>query len=763
MPDHNSTKQTNPLHLLELLGKPIFFLFTILGVFFISYLHLIKVFVHQLLNIPKRLRTVLNRNSWLQAKKGSPAGERTVLVGKSRPKRSDLIGFPLHFPKITLPRFSRPNFRLTQPLFTLLSFVIIIIGLTFYQLILRDLPDPHTLSTSLPALSTKIYDRNHILLYQIYRDENRTLINLEDLPNHLVNATIAAEDKSFYHHLGISPTAIIRAFYSNTTCSLRIQSCTSLQGGSTITQQLVKNALLTPERTLTRKLKEAILALWIETIYTKDEILELYFNYVPYGGTAYGIEEGARYYFDKSSSDLNLAESTLLAGLPIAPTTLSPFGVNPYLAKHRQDQVLDRMRGEGYISIEEVNMAKETPLTFRSKGNGIFAPHFVMYVQDLLVQKFGENMVHRGGIEVITTLDLSLQKMLEKNISSEVAQLKHLNVSNGAGLILDPLTGEILAMAGSRDFFDTEHDGQVNITISQRQPGSSIKPLTYALALGSGLTPSTRIDDSPICFNSRGQAPYCPKNYDGKFHGSVTLRTALASSYNIPAIKLLNSLGVDRLVTLGKNLGITTWDDSSQYGLALTLGGGDVTLLELTNTYATLARGGSYFPTHAILSTTNHTTLPPLPSPQPKQIISPGVAYQLSNILSDNQARSPAFGYRSVLNIPGHQVAVKTGTSNDLRDNWTIGYTSDYVVGIWVGNNDNTSMSSVASGITGASPIWNTTFQSLLTDSPPHTFSPPANLIKVNLSCTDIPHYDYFVPGTEPHINCNPEPEGEIL
>jgi len=715
VPNNNSTNKINPLHLLELLGKPIFFLFTITGLFFIAYLHLIKVFIHKLFNIPKLLRT------------------KTILIGKNNLKK--IIIF-----------FITPCmlFAICYSLF-------------------HNLPNPNLLRTSLPSLSTKIMDRNGELLYQIYRDENRTLINLDNLPPHLINATIAAEDQFFYHHFGIDPIAIIRALYNNLTCSLNINSCTSIQGASTITQQLVKNALLTPEKTIQRKLKEAVLAIWIETIFTKDEILELYFNYVPYGGTAYGIEEGSRYYFNKSSSDLNLAESALLAGLPIAPTTLSPYGVNPYLAKHRQDQVLDRMVIENYISLEKANLAKSSPLTFRAKGNGILAPHFVMYIQDQLVKEFGENMVHHGGLEVITTLDLTLQQILENNITTELKKLERLNVGNGAGIILDPHTGDILAMVGSQDFFDLKHDGQVNITISHRQPGSSIKPLTYALALSSGLTPSTRINDSPICFNSTNQPPYCPRNYDGKFHGSITLRTALASSYNIPATKLLNSLGVDKLITLGKNLGITTWNNSSNYGLALTLGGGDVTLLELTNVYSTLARGGLYIPTTSIISVTDHATLPTTPPKQPKQIISPSVAYQISNILSDNQARSPAFGYNSVLNIPGHQVAVKTGTSNNLRDNWTIGYTSDYVVGIWVGNNDNTPMSSVASGITGASPIWHNTMQNLLTDSPPHKFSIPANLIKVNLSCTTTPHYDYFIPGTEPHINCSPKPNGEIL
>ena len=741
MPRNAKKNTLQPLKLLELLGKPILFLFTITGLLLVTYLHLISIFTHQI------TRFVLNKSHLFKKHLSNFSLPQLTLPHISLP-RIPSFRKRLHFPKT----------RIVLPLLTLT-----LLSLTFYLTILKDLPDPHLLSNSLPSLSTKIFDRNGTLLYKIYRDENRTLIKLSNLPQHLVDATIAAEDKSFYQHKGLDFTAIIRALFNNFTCWVDSDSCTSIQGASTITQQLVKNSLLTPERTIIRKLKEAVLALWIEQIFTKDEILELYFNYVPYGGTAYGIEEGSRYYLDKASSELNLAESALLAGLPIAPTTLSPFGINPYLAKHRQDQVLDRMVIEEYITKSQADLAKSTPLTFATHGNGILAPHFVMYIQSQLVNEYGKDLVHYGGLEVTTTLDLSLQQILEENIRTELTSLKHLNVGNGAGIILDARTGEILAMAGSRDFFDLEHDGQVNATLSSRQPGSAIKPLTYSLALTNGLSPSTRIDDSPICFTSSGQAPYCPKNYDGKFHGNVTLRTALASSYNIPAIKLLNSLGVDRLVGLARKLGITTWDDPSQYGLALTLGGGNVTLLELASAYATFARGGTYLPTQAILTTTNHHILPTTTISKAKQVLSPEVSYQISNILSDNQARSPAFGLNSVLSIRGHEVAVKTGTSNDLRDNWTLGYTSDYVVAIWVGNNDNTPMSQVASGITGASPIWASTMQTLLKGSSPHKFHVPTNLVQVNLSCSGTPHYDYFVPGTQPKIDCNPKPEGEIL
>ncbi len=333
-------------------------------------------------------------------------------------------------------------------------------------------------------------------------------------------------------------------------------------------------------------------------------------------------------------------------------------------------------------------------------------------------------------------------------------------------------------MVGSRDFFDPKIDGQVNLVLQPRQPGSAIKPITYALALSSGATPSTIIDDAPVCFVLPGQSDYCPKNYDGRFHGRVTLRTALASSYNIPAIKLLNTYGLEGMITLAKRLGITTWDDSSRFGLSLTLGGGEITMLDLASVYSVFASGGLKVPLNPILSVRSPTgsdlegsAQPPLSGgrsdpqvvPSPKEVLSPGVAYQISSILADPVARAPAFGWNSILNLPGKFVAVKTGTTNDLRDNWTFGYTSDLLVATWVGNNDNSPMSSVASGITGASPIWARTMQTLIKDNPPSPFSPPPNMIRLNTSCTDKPNYEYFIPGTAPKINCSPAPLGTLL
>jgi penicillin-binding protein 1C len=628
-----------------------------------------------------------------------------------------------------------------------------------YWYILKDLPSVRLLSDSPPSLTTKIYDRHGVLLYQIYKDENRTLIKLSDLPKHVIDATLAAEDKNFYHHFGIDPLGIARAVYNNIIhCPSTIDHC-SLQGGSTITQQLIKNTLLTPEKTLVRKLKELVLAIEVEQTYSKDQILEMYFNQVGYGGTAYGIEQASWQYFGVHAPDLTLSQSTMLAGLPISPTTLSPFGTNPYLGKIRQQQVLENMVALGMISENDKVATLSSPLAFHPQGIEIRAPHFVTYIKELLVKQYGEAVVARGGLDVTTTLDLEYQDVLQKEINLELDKLSRLNVQNGAGLVINPRTGEILAMVGSRDFFDTEHDGQVNVTLQSRQPGSSIKPITYALAFSSGMTPSSMIDDSPICFVIKGQPNYCPKNYDGRFHGSVSLRTALGSSYNIPAIKLLNTYGINSMVSLAKQLGITTWDNSSRFGLSLTLGGGEITMLDLASVYSVFANSGTKFSLTPILAVTDShgTSLQStIHDPRsPTQILSPAVSYQINSILSDASARAPAFGANSILNLPGSNVAVKTGTTNSLRDNWTFGYTQDLLVATWVGNNDNSPMSSVASGITGASPIWAHTMKKLLESSPSAGFVAPDNLVRAKISCDTPAKYDYFVKGSAPKLDCS--------
>lgn len=746
---------------LELAGKPIFFLFTVLVLGLAAYLHLLTIFVHRLSTHSK---SFILTTRWL--------------IGKLF---NWFIGLSTSFSRFRLPVFSPsplPRLRFSRfvTITSIFTFLLFCIGALFYWYILRDLPDPHLLSQNLPNLSTKLYDRHGKLLYKIYDSENRTLVTLANLPPHLLQATIAAEDKNFYHHRGLDLGGIIRAMRNNLVCYVESSRCnSSLQGGSTLTQQLVKNTLLTPEKTWERKLKEAVLALQVERLYTKAQILELYLNHIPYGGVSYGVEEASQDLFGKSANQLDLAESALIAGLPQAPTSLSPYGLSPYLGKVRQTQVLENMVKLGMIDENAKVAAEARPLTLHPREGSLLAPHFVMYVKSLLVKQYGEAVVERGGLEVVTTLDLDKQTLLEDSIRAELAKLERLSVSNGAGLIIAPQTGEILAMAGSRNFFDATTGGQVNVTLMPRQPGSSIKPLTYALALMSGLTPNTTIDDSPVCFRQIGSPDYCPDNYDGRFHGQVTLRTALASSYNIPAIKLLNSLGVNRLVEFGRSLGITTWQDSSRFGLSLTLGGGEVTMYDLAQVYSVFANGGRKIPLQAILSVTSPTGVSLLEDPPSltvkaadnvgEQLIPESIAYQISSILADPAARAPAFGYRSVLNLPGRSVSVKTGTTNNLRDNWTIGYTPDYLVATWVGNNDNTPMSHVASGITGASPIWAQVMQSLVPEGDPLT-PPPSTLLPVPLCSTTRAYYcdnlcdgvkvlEFFVPGTEPKPDCS--------
>ncbi|MFH0943274.1 MAG: transglycosylase domain-containing protein [Candidatus Beckwithbacteria bacterium] len=692
----------------------------------------------------------------------------------------------LKLPGIKLPRFQLPRLSFSKRTVLIGSSILIFSGF-FYFFIVKDLPSPTDLINRPPSLSTKIYDRYENLLFTFYKDQNRSLISLNQLPQHFIQATLAIEDSRFYHHQGISWSGILRSLN-------QIIFNQQLQGGSTITQQLVKNALLTPERTLIRKLKELILTIETELLFSKDEILEMYFNQVSYGGTAYGAEQAAQTYFGKSIKNISLAEASLLAGLPASPTTYSPFGPNPYLSIYRQHQVLNRMVEEKFIAPQEAELAKQQKIRLAPQYQNIRAPHFVMYIKDLLAQEFGETTVEQGGLTVITSLDLNLQEQVQTIVTQEINQLFPLHITNGAALITNPKTGEILAMVGSRDYFDVDRDGQVNLTTALRQPGSSIKPVNYAYALEHGFTAVSIIQDSPVTYDIPGSKPYSPVNYSGNFNGPVTLRNALANSYNVPAVKVLASYGVEKMIEQGKKMGISTWNQPERYGLSLTLGGAEVTMTDMAVVYATLSNQGKRVNLHPILKVTdaknkvlldfNCDDFPAINLPDrqadlqpdafaaqkhlycnPETILLPATSFILTDILADPIARIPAFGSRSYLNVLNHQVAVKTGTTNDKRDNWTIGYTTDFLTIVWVGNNDNTPMSQVASGITGASPIWNKIMTLLLNDQPPHVFTPPTDLIKVNicsitgqLSCEGCPSkLEYFIPGTEPKQACSAE------
>src|SRR3989338_1602521 len=584
--------------------------------------------------------------------------------------------------------------------FTLFSFVIFA----------KDLPSPNKFTARDSSLSPTLFDRTGQLLYDIYGDKNRALVSWNALPPYVKQATIAIEDKDFYKHRGFSATGIVRAAFN-------IIVFRKLQGGSTITQQVVKNTLLTSERTVTRKIKEFILAIQVERKYTKDEILQIYLNEVPYGGTAWGIEAAAQAYFNKEAKDLTLTEAVILAGMPQRPSYYSPFGSNPKAYISRAEDVARRMREDDYISRDQQDQLKKqvTDVKFSANEQGIRAPHFVFYVRDLLAERYGEKFLEQGGLKVTTSLDLDLQEKVQKIVTEEVAKVADLRVGNGAAVVIDPANAEVLAMIGSKDYFAKEYDGQVNVTMSLRQPGSALKPFTYATAFKAGYTPSYVLMDVATEFpGGAGQPFYKPVNYDGKYRGPVQIRFALGNSINIAAVKMTALVGIKNMLRTAYEAGLKSLEPTDEnlkrFGLSITLGGGEVRLLDLTSGYATLANRGKYLEPAAILKVEdkNGKVLEEVKDRRAKQVIDEDITFLISHILSDNNARSLVFGPSSLLNIGGKTVAVKTGTTDDKRDNWAVGYTLSVVVGTWVGNNDNSEMDQkVSSGVTGATPIWN--------------------------------------------------------
>lgn len=630
-------------------------------------------------------------------------------------------------------------------LFGVFLCLIVFFLFTSYKFVV-ELPSPTDIGKLNYSLSTHMYDRNGKLLYEIYKDQNRTSTKLSDLPKYVYQATIAIEDKDFYAHSGVSLLGGILRAAKDTYLKK------GLQGGSTITQQLVKSALLTPERTIERKLKEILLALWTEKLYSKNQILEMYLNQVPYGGSAYGIEEASKTYFGKKAKELSISEAAFLAGMPQAPSIYSPY-TNPDLAKNRRNEVLKKMYELGYITKVQKESANKEEIVVTPLQNNIKAPHFVFYVKSNLEQQYGIQRVEEGGLNVITSLDLDIQQEGEKILKEELEKVAYLNISNAAMLVTKPATGEILAMVGSADYYAAQ-SGAFNVTTGYRQPGSSIKPVTYALALERGFTAASIIDDVPTAFGIPGSAPYVPVNYDGRFHGRVPLRYALANSFNIPAVKLLNTLGVDEMVTFAQKLGITTWDDSSRFGLSLTLGGGEVHMTDMATVYGTFANQGEKIPVTGvkrIYDARNQVIFENNPSG--KRVVSEETSYILSDMLSDNFARRLEFGSRSALEIPGYKVAVKTGTTDMKKDNWTIGYTPDFVVTVWVGNNDNTPMNQyLASGITGAAPIWNRMMSYLLTKYGGRWYEKPSDVVEKQCYFGKT---EYFIKGTETKANCS--------
>lgn len=646
--------------------------------------------------------------------------------------------------KITKRKKKTKKFFLNKWL--ILSLILIVLS-TFY--VIKEIPNPTKLSSGEYPQSSQILDRKGRLLFEIYSDKRRTPIELKEVPDSLKKATLAIEDINFYKHNGFDLKGILRGLY-RTVFKKR------LQGGSTLTQQLVKNALLTQERTISRKIKEAILTVATEILYSKDKIFEMYFNQTPYGGTIWGVQSAARGFFNKDVKDLTLAESALIAGLPASPTQYSPFS-HPEAAKTRQELVLTRMNEVGFISKEEMEKAKAEKLNYYLDKTGILAPHFVFYVKEQLTEKYGLKKLNEGGLRITTSLDLDVQKLSETIVASEVAKLKKSNVTNGAALITEPKTGQILAMVGSIDYFSNEIDGKYNVVTALRQPGSSIKPLNYAVGLELGkITTAGIIDDSPTCFKQINQKAYCPTNYGNAYHGLQTVRNSLANSLNIGAVKVLKLNGLETFVASASAMGLTTLKDPSNYGFSLTLGGGEVLMTDMVTAFGVFANMGVKQNLTPILKVVdkNGQTLEEFKENIGERVLSRETSFIIQNILSDDGARSMVFGRGSLLNIKGHpEVAVKTGTTNDLRDNWTYGYTSDYVVGSWVGNNDNSKMRGVVSGISGAAPIWNKIMTAILKDKTVKKPVMPTNIIGMNvcnLTGGAVPdggcesHYEYF-------------------
>src|SRR5258708_6884086 len=594
--------------------------------------------------------------------------------------------------------------------FGLIGIVLLTIFLfIFYS---RVLPTPGKLSSSNHSQSTRILDRNGIVLYDIYGDQNRTYVELKDIPKAIQEATIATEDKDFYRNQGFSVTGFLRGIFIDPILRR------NFTGGSTLTQQLVKNALLTNERSIPRKIKEFILAIQVDKKYSKNQIL---------------------------------VESAILAGFPQSPTYYSPYGEYPKAYIGRTKDVLRRMREDGYITTKEEQKAvAELPsVKFLDKTDSIKAPHFSFYVKKLLIDKFGVNLVESGGLTITTTLDYKLKQAAEKIVKEEVDSARSLDVGNGASIVLDPKSGEILAMVGSRDFFATQSaninnkkvsfEGQFNvITQGHRQPGSSIKPVMYATALEKGYTAATLIMDTKTVFPNQGGKDYIPVNYDGKYHGPVQMRFDLGSSLNVPAVKMLSLVGIKNMMQKAFDMGISTLspttDNVNKFGLSITLGGGEVLPIELATAYSTFANGGYKVEPISILKVTDRSgnTLYKKEDVNKNRVIPSEVAFIISHMLLDNNARLITFGVNSYLNT-SRTIAVKTGTTDDKRDNWAIGWTPSVLVATLVGNNDNSPMGAIASGVTGATPIWRRIILEALKNKPNEDFVKPDNVIAMNV------------------------------
>jgi len=614
--------------------------------------------------------------------------------------------------------------------------------ITTYMLFVGDLATPEKLMNR-NNTGLILMDRKGKAFYHTAKARNITVYPIERMPKALINGIVAIEDDQFYQHPGFSPKGIVRAFWAN------IRSSAYSQGGSTITQQLVKNALLTPEKSIHRKLQEVILALEVDRQYSKKEILEMYLNSIYFGAGAYGIEDAAKTYFDKDVAQLTVGESAILAALPKSPSGLSPFGGDPEKLKARQTIILKKL---GYNPAEFANVQYAT----EHEKTPTLAPHFAIWVRDYLYKKYGEDEVNRQGFRVTTTIDRTMQKTAETLVTQHIANLNRKDASNASLVSLNPITGEVMALVGSVDWTNKEF-GKFDVAFAKRQPGSTFKPIVYTQAFADGAQPEDTVVDEPINING-----YQPLNYDGKFRGEVTLRRALSNSLNIPAVKVLQMVGVKRAVKIAHGMGITSLDQDQDYGLSLVLGGGEVKLFEITRAFGVLATNGKLVASHPILKiedkygneiyqytpqTHKEKNKKPIKEPYEnqfiggtyaKQVVDSAAAYLTTSILSDNEARKETFGQTNWLDI-GRPAAVKTGTTNDFKDAWTIGYTPTLVTGVWVGNNDNTPMNGLFGSI-AAAPIWHGFMTAVLNGKAPREFTRPSSLVEVKL-CKETKKY----------------------
>ncbi len=574
-------------------------------------------------------------------------------------------------------------------------------------------------------------------LYEMHGEENRKVISHDEIPDHLRRATIAAEDDNFYNHKGIDPFGIVRAMQKNFVAG------SAAQGGSTITQQLVRNTFLSREKTIKRKFTEMVLAIKMERHYTKDEILDFYLNEVPYGSNAYGAQAAAEIYFDKNANELTLDEAALLASIPKATTYYSPYGNNIDKLKARQRGIIERLGELGLYNDEDIQNALKTEtleniIAFRED---IDAPHFVFYVREQLEEMYGSDVLRRGGLKIYTTLDYEMQKRAEEDVSAYAKKLPSFGASNAALVAVEPNTGDVKVMVGSVDYYDKENDGEVNVTLSLRQPGSSFKPIVYAAGFDMGYQPETLLYDVPTNFGDDGSGKkYIPQNFDGQNHGLVSVRKAIAGSLNVPAVKMLYLVGVDTAIDFAETLGFTTLAERNRYGLSLVLGGGEVKLLEHVGAFSVFANDGVRAPVHGINRVIDTTGKEIGSAPEPERAINEEVARKINSILSDNKARTYVFGSSAPVYVPGKNVAAKTGTTQDYRDALTLGYTPELAVGVWVGNNDSTLMRPGSIGSRVAAPLWNTFISRELESLPDTQFEP----------YTEVKSNNFMVTGNRP-------------